>query len=431
MKNNVFDNMTKLPVSVRNIDYADIGDNSIIDTDSIKNRVFSSGEFKRKKIRPVRKFIMIAVAVIICICIFSLPVVAENLYVLYGSVIGGDSYTGDFENIKNADVSFHDPDLKLDSLKVSSYDGISGLIDIRVSKKSGKKFSDSTFNIIKNGNFSAWLSDENDPEPGGNHQLEMIIGNSEDHRINGLGYNALYGLENDGRVIHIIISVNLLASDANGNDSFGKSLHGREITIKSYNYLMASVDSVLGSFDEINESNMTKINDLQNNVNTPLPYDIFTNSYYYSDVVYNNNSFDVVKGRGKLFSLPFEISFKLNNEVTEKSNIADDSIFDKVFNCHTKNGRFCVSPSGILLYAETDNQIELPDMSEWYIKTKDGSKYYICADSCSSSEGSVNMTCNYKKFPNNSKENFYDKKLYLIAPDNISEICLNGSVITE
>ena len=188
---------------------------------------------------------------------------------------------------------------------------------------------------------------------------------------------------------------------------------------------MASVDSVLGSFDEINESNMTKINDLQNNVNTPLPYDIFTNSYYYSDVVYNNNRFDVVKGRGKLFSLPFEISFKLNNEVTEKSNTADDSIFDKVFNCHTKNGRFCVSPSGILLYAETDNQIELPDMSEWYIKTKDGSKYYICADYCSSSEGSVNMTCNYKKFPNKSKENFYDKKLYLIAPDNISEICLD------
>lgn len=433
MKRNAFDNMTILPSSVNNINENTVYEDTGIDFDSAKKMVFSKIGSETRPKKKILRMVHIAAAVMTLLCVFSLPVVAENLYVLYGSIIGGDSYTGDFTNVKNAAVKFHDPDLKLESLKVSSYEGINDLIDIRISKKSGKKFADNTFNVIKNGNFSAWFSDEGDSEPDGNHQLEMIIDKSGDrgNKANGLGYSALYGTENEGRILHILISINITGFNENGNNIFGGSLQGKNISIKSYNYLMASVDSVLGSFEKINDESISKIRELENYGNEPVDYDIFTNSYYYHDVVYNNDKFDAVKGRIKYFSLPFEISFTMDCDISGKASDIDDAVLKKIFTYDTSNGKLSVSPSGISVYAKTSEMHELPDMKNWYILTKDGNKYYICAHGCSAAEKSIYMNCIYKKFPNNSNSNYYDKTLYLIDPENISEIVLNGITVLK
>lgn len=433
MDKNIFDNMTVLPGSAGDINEATVYENTGIDTASVKRRIFSSPEvgIKKKKHKPVRRLIIIAAAVILCISILSLPVVAENLYVLYGNIVGGDCYTGDFVNVKNADVKFRDPDLQLESLQVSSYEGTNDLIDIRLSKKSGKSFTDGTFNMIQRGDFSAWFSDGNDPASSMKHDLEMIVGNavSDKYITDGLGYDALYGIENGGKTLRILISVNVTAHDVSGRDYFGKSMQGRNITIRSNSYHISSIDSVLGSYDEINDDNISEVYELENSNQSFIPYDVFTNSYNYTDVIYNDDKFEVVKLRGKSISLPFEISFTMDCDISGKAVDINDKTLTDVFGQKAENGKLCICPTGISLYAQTAGVSDLPNMKNWYLITKDGNKYYICADGCSYSDNFVFMNCNFKKFTNNSKSNYFDKKLYSIDPDNISAVILNDNIV--
>ena len=430
MDKNIFDDMTVLPATDTVIDEASVAENTKADVDAVLSRVYSSIG-KKKKRRPVRRLIAAAAAAVILICIFSLPVVAENLYVLYGSIVGGDCYTGDFTNVKDAEVKFYDPDLKLESLQVSSYEGTSDFIDIRLSKKSGGAFTDNTFNIIQRGDFSAWFSNKSDPAAGTKHDLEMIVGASGDDKLvtDGMGYDALYGTENEGKTLRILIRVNVTAHDSSGKDVYGKSLTGKKIIVRSNSYVASGIDSVIAGYEEINDGIISELHTLEENNRSVIPYDIFTNSYYYTGVIYNNDRFELVKARSKTFSLPFEVSFTMDCDISGKAYDIGDDTLTGIFGQKAENGRLYICPAGIALYAGTQGVSDLPDMTNWFVSTKDGKKYYICADGCSYSGDFVFMNCNFKLFPNNSLSNNFDKKLYSVDPENISRVVINGITV--
>ena len=435
MKKNIFDSMTKLPRSAQEIEEITVYEDTGIDSKMIENNVLSSlglGTAKHKK-KLLRKIIIAAAAAALAVGIFTVPVVAENMYVLYGSVVGGDEYTADFVNVKDASIKIHDPNLQIDSLQVSANEGADNLIDIRLSKKNGGKFTSDSFSIIKDGNFSARLSNWEDPDKQNSHQLEMIIDDtdSENCTIDGLGYHAVYGVENGGKTLHILIAVNVSAHDGNGNDIFGKSLQGKKISIKSNNYLAASVDDVLGTFDEINNQNISQVYELRNNNSSVIPYDLFTNSYYYSDIIYTDNKFEVVKGRNKLFSLPFEIEFTMDCEPANNIIPVSDETLNQIFGSHPTDGKMTVSSAGFFLYAKNDTTANLPDDKQCYLTTKDGSKYYLIGNGCEYSEKNIVMNCTFGKFPNNEFSNNFDNKFYLIDPENISKIVLNDITVYE
>lgn len=421
MKHNIFDNMTILPESV-SMDTASVCEETGIDFKKVKGNVFSELGLKKPKTKKrfIRKMIIAAAAALLGVSILSLPVVAENLYVLYGSVVGGDEYTADFVNVKNANIKMHDPNLQVESLQVSANEGADHLIDIRLTKKNGGTFTDNNFNIIKDGGFDAWLSDGENPAPDDSHQLEMIIQNT-DHSANGLGYNAVYGLENDGRILRILIDIN----------AFGKSLQGKQIYIKSNSYLISSIDSVLGSFTEMNQQNVISACQLQQDNSEAISYDLFTNSFYYTDIMYTDDRFEVVKGRAKKVSLPFEIEFTMDCQSVNHNISVSDETLNQIFGNHPTEGKMTVSSAGFFLYAKNDTMAELPDNDLCYLLTKDGSKYYLIGNGSEYSEKNIVMNCTFGKFPNNQFSNNFDHKFYLIDPKNIDRIVINGITVYQ
>jgi len=420
MKKNVFDNMTILPSSTNNLNENTVYEDTGIELGIIKKNVFSQIGIKRNpKKKLLKKILIVAAAAALCTSMLAIPVVAENLYVLYSSVVGGDEYTADFTNVKNADIKIHDPNLQIDSIQVSANRGADNLIDIRLSKKNGDKFTDDNFNIVRRGNIGAWFSDSSDTEH--NRDLELIIENNDKNSGKGLEYDALYGIENDGKILRILININLLS-----DNQLSDSLQGRKIRIKSNNYCVCSIDKVLGSFEDMTAENQEKASKLQEDSKEILPYDIFTNSYYYSDIMYADDKFDVVKGRGKTISLPFEIEFTMDCEPVNNFITLDNQLLEHIFGNHAKEGVMTVSSAGFYLYAKND---KVPDEINWkqsYIKLKNGDKYYLIANGCEYTDEYTLMKCSFGKFPDNELSNFYDKKLYLIDTENISEVVLSG-----
>ena len=431
MSNNIFDKMTILPISVANLNEETLHEDTGIDESIIIKKVSEKIGNKKhnRKMRILKRTLIAAAVCILLISALSLPAVAENIYALYGNIIGGDRYTADFESIENADVVFHDPDLKLDSLSVSGNGNMDDLIDIRLSKKSGGSFTGSEFNIIKSGNLSARFENQDDPDPANKHDIEVIICEPEDNEtgktINGLGCKMLYDLENGGKTLRILLDINAMGYDKNGKDTFGIGLKGRTIKIRSNSYQLATVDNILDNYKYMDEKSIVSASELQNENIPAFPYDIMTNSYFYSDIVYNDKSFDVVRGRIKRINLPFEITFKMNYQPKDNSITVSNEILSEVFSAKVKNGKMAVSPLGLCLTAETASNAAPPDMDKCYITTKDGKKYFLIASGCEYSDGYIIMNCTFSSIPESSGA-IYVNKLYLIDPDNIGEIVLNG-----
>ena len=162
------------------------------------------------------------------------------------------------------------------------------------------------FNVVKQGNVNARIESREDPDPEHSHDLELIVGKDNSSGIpdslNGLGHKSFYGLEDDGKILRILIDI----------QPYGGSLQGRKISIRSYSYSLASVDNTLGTFDSMNNESLESALKLQNDNVPAFTYDLWTNSYYYSDIIYKDNIFDVVSGRIKTESLPFEITFTMD-----------------------------------------------------------------------------------------------------------------------
>lgn len=69
------------------------------------------------KKRLAKRILIIAAATLISVFIFSLPVVAENLYAVYEN-LAGYTYAAEFENAKDMNIKVSDPNLNIDSVKV-------------------------------------------------------------------------------------------------------------------------------------------------------------------------------------------------------------------------------------------------------------------------------------------------------------------------
>ena len=139
MSSNIFDNMTILPSSIGNIMEETLYIDTGVDSQKVMNNVMNILRTNKHSRKPkFLKRILIAAAVcVLMISVVSIPIVAENLYILYGNIFGGDKYTADFESISNAQVKISDPNLQLDKLSVSGNGDMDDLIDIRLSKKNG------------------------------------------------------------------------------------------------------------------------------------------------------------------------------------------------------------------------------------------------------------------------------------------------------
>ena len=69
-------------------------------------------------------------------------------------------------------------------------------------------------------------------------------------------------------------------------------------------------------------------------------------------------------------------------------------------------------------------------MEKCYIITKSGEKYYLIANGCTYQEKSVMMDCKFGHIPENMG-GIFDNKLYLVDPNNIKEIVINGIIVFE
>ena len=438
MEHNIFDRMTILPSSV-----GDLTDESIYeqtqtdDSRIIQNVMAAIGRKKHsRKRRWLKRGLLAAAVCLLTAGLLSLPIVAENLYILYGSIIGGDQYTADFENVNHASIAIADPNLRIESLQVSGNGDMDDLIDIRLSRKNGEAFTRNEFNMIKQGRVMARFEHQENPEPNQTHDLEVIIGegNRPDNTavLSGLSCQALYGLEDDGKTLHILIDITVDTHEADGTLLSGGHLQGRTIRIKSRTCLLASVDNTLGTYEHMRQEDYAAAAKLQEENTPAFPYDWLTNSFYYSDIIYREGHFHVVSGRLKTVSLPFEISFTM--EDTPKDNripVSGESL-TKVFAVKTENGQLSVSPVGLHLLAKTAGKAVPPDMSRCYVTTKTGETYYLQANGCTYSNHSVMMNCRFSLVPETETAGIrWDKTLYLISPDNISRIVLNGLTIYQ
>ena len=426
MSSNIFDKMTILPPSANSITEETLYTDTGVDSQKVINNVMNSIGTKKSNRKPkILKRVLIAAAV--CVLVFgtvSLPIVAENLYILYGNIFGGDKYTANFESISNAEIKISDPNLQLASLSVSGNGDMDDLIDIRLSKKNGDKFTINEFNVVKQGNVNARIESREDPDPEHSHDLELIVGKDNSSGIpdslNGLGHKSFYGLEDDGKILRILIDI----------QPYGGSLQGRKISIRSYSYPLASVDNTLGTFDSMNNESLESALKLQNDNVPAFTYDLWTNSYYYSDIIYKDNIFDVVSGRIKTESLPFEITFTMDYGSKDSLIPVSSELLTKAFVTKTENGNISVSPIGITLSAKTEETAALPDMNRCYIVTNTGEKYYLIASGCTYKNNSVMMSCKFGSIPEDMG-GMFDKKLYLIDPNNVKEIVINGIIVFD
>ena len=426
--------MTILPQSVNGISEDTVVEETGIDGSRVIQDVMNTvGKQKRTGRNKILRRALIAAAVcVLAVSIVSLPIVAEKLHILYGNIFGGDKYTADFESVSNADVKISDPNLKLDSVSVSGNGSMDDLIDIRLSKKNGDKFTYNEFGFVKRGNVMVRFEGQDDPDPVHKHDLEVVIGEDKNadtaNKPSGLSYTAFYGLEDD-KTLQILIDISVYTHDADGKILSG-SLQGRRISIKSHSYPLASIDNTLGSFESMDELSYENVTKLQNENTPALTYDIRTNSYYYTDLIYQNESFDLVSGRIKNASLPFELSFVMECGNENNSIPVSDDIASAVFGTEAKDVQISFSPVGFTLSAKTSENAAAPDMKKCYVLTNTGEKYYLIANGCIYSQRSVRMNCKFGSIPDGIGSMF-DKKVYLLDPDNIKELVLNDIVVCE
>ena len=206
MKRSVFDNATIIPCSEDGLDNS-ICVNTGVDYDKIMNGVHK--RIRSKKSKPVRitvkRIIIAAAAAALIAVVFSFPVVAENVYSLYCSVFGGDSYAVELENAKNAGITVGDPNLKIEEVNIGGDRSGANIIQITLRKKDGSGFVDDTFTRVNRGKSDAYQRGE-DIGLSGDNDLELIIDDG-DNTLRGIGFKALYAVDDSGKVMTVMIKI--------------------------------------------------------------------------------------------------------------------------------------------------------------------------------------------------------------------------------
>lgn len=422
MKRSVFDNVVDIPYF---IDEKSIYENIGVDNERIINGVHNSisKDRKRKAVLFRRSFIAAAAAVMM-ILIFSIPVSAENIYGLYCRVFGGDGYTLELPSVSDMKVSLGDPLLMINSLNVGSDESGTTIIDIRISKKNGADFRNGSFSRLTDQSVSAYSASTGDPNTEKSSNIEAVI-TDDDDTITSIGAKAKYELSEDGKTLGIVLFIN-----AEGND--GKLLNDKKIRIISHSYLAMSIDKVIATYDDLSDKNFKDMMKLKSE-NEKYNYDIFTNSYSCTDIIYNGKAFDLAQCRIKSIALPFELSFiaKENVKVCDKL-ISDDKLYD-IFGNKQTNGRLRITPFSVSLTAENDGTHNgeklLYDSDNSYIITDDGKRYYLAANGCYYDDKNTVVRCIYGLYPNNSNENYYIDNILISDISAVKEIVFNGERI--
>lgn len=439
MNRNIFDNLTNPPESVYTVGEELIQNNGTADTQRIIYKVLKKMDeedeksYKRKRL--AKRISIIAAATLISVFIFSLPVVAENLYAVYGN-LAGYTYATEFENAKDMNIKVSDPNLNIDSVKVGGDEGGANLIEITLSKKNGGRFVDNTFSMVKEAPLCYEINGE---KMGYVSECQMSIrydtGQSEIYDcMKGESY---YSIEDNGRVMKILLFIRHNRFNEEYNVLYDRNLNGARIKIESYRFYTASVDRVIESSYSMNQEIHEEWNQISGRIDQeryPFFYDIMTNSFYYTDIIYTGERWELVEGRSKKNNLPFEIEFTLDSSSESKRADIEDNILKKLFGEYESNGEMLISPYGMYIYAKNND----PDIVEGnihervieetsYVKMKGGDIYYLCG-----SKANGNSSCRDTLISLSYSKNHYynsysnDKTVYVIDINNIDEVFING-----
>ncbi len=428
MKKSFLDNAAMLPINIDIADESTLYENTGVDYDKVRNKVCESlhmNKTKKNKL-TLKKLFIVAAAAVLIVSVFSLPVIAESVYMVYCYVVSGDSYALELANARDAKISISDPNLQINSIKLGGENSGSNIIDIRVSKIDGSTFTDSYFNTVKPCRFNAYSTSTGNPDSDNVHDLEVKI-EDVDSEINGLGSKALYDVEEGGKILHILIY--LTAEGKSGENA----LIGKKIKINSYSYTAASVEETLKTYKDMSDANFQSAIKLKAENESLVSYDIFTNSNAYTDLIYVGDEFELVKGHVKTYSLPFEIEFTMDNDISLcKYNLDNNTLYD-LFGNEQTDGVMNISIFSFSINAVNDGKhygekIRF-DPESCYVKTKDGNKYYLVADGCSYQGKQTLIRCEYGIFPNNSKWNNYNSSVCVIDVQNIEKIVFNGITV--
>lgn len=428
MKKSFLDNVSALPNNVDVADESTLYENTGVDYCKIRNGVYESLNMTKAKTKKItlKKLFIAAAAAVLIVSMFSLPVIAEGVYMIYCSIVSGDSYALELTNASDSHINISDPNLQINSVKIGGDHSGANIIDIRVSKKDGKAFTDSRFSTVKPCRFNAYSTSMGDPDMENDHDIDVVI---EDDRseINELGSKILYEAEDHGKTLRILIY--LTATGKSGENA----MMGKKISINSHSYTAASVEDTLKSYKDMSDENFQNALKLQSENGSFAAYDLFTNSYAYTDIVYVGDHFELVKGHIKTYSLPFEIEFTMDNDITLYTYELDDNTLYSLFGNKQSNGSMNISSFSFTINAVNDgshNGENLRfDPKSCYVKTKDGEKYYLVADGCGYQGEKTVVRCVYGLFPNNDKGNNYNSSVCVIDVENIEKIVFNDITV--
>ncbi len=433
MKKNIFDDMTKLPLSDRYISNESLLEDTGADISVIKKSVFDKLEIKKRRFskKIVRRIVIAAAAAMLFVSMLSLPVVAENIYLLYGMTIGGYSCEAEFETVDDANIRIMDPNLNIDCLKVSGDISGSAFIEITLSKKNGGSFIDN-FKYLDIFNFECRFEGERvmESDPG----MEIVI-DTDIHKYKGylIANTAKYQPVENGKKLNILIEILVTAHDDDGNIIHGEILDGAKISIKSNKYIAASADEIIASYDNMKGENLHKYNKIQVEQSKNISYDIFTNSYSYTDIYYNGETFDHVKGRVKKVNLPFEIDFTYKYSREDEVIELDEKQTTSLMGENTIDGEMVISPFNVYIRAKkttkdyTENNI---DPLNSYVIMKNGTKYYLTGNGGDYTDKNIEKVLQYSLFDDsNDLANFRTEANIFIDKEEIEKIVISGTTV--
>ena len=120
MKKSFLDNAAMLPINIDIADESTLYENTGVDYDKVRNKVCESlhmNKTKKNKL-TLKKLFIVAAAAVLIVSVFSLPVIAESVYMVYCSIVSGDSFALTLANARDAKISISDPNLQINSIKL-------------------------------------------------------------------------------------------------------------------------------------------------------------------------------------------------------------------------------------------------------------------------------------------------------------------------
>ena len=101
MKKSFLDNAAMLPINIDIADESTLYENTGVDYDKVRNKVCESlhmNKTKKNKL-TLKKLFIVAAAAVLIVSVFSLPVIAESVYMVYCYVVSYYTSAGGFYDL--------------------------------------------------------------------------------------------------------------------------------------------------------------------------------------------------------------------------------------------------------------------------------------------------------------------------------------------